>query len=293
MRLGMRRTVAVAVLALAAAVPTGVRAGPDEDGDTPGVRGALLGETGNGRGRANQPRPLPTAGAPRANRGTVAPATTAALTTLEANERLDSISKWLAAHDAKRVEDLKDDQLKGALALPHDAGAAAWLQRLFELAHEEAGKRGLTDDRFPTPAAPDPIPRTRAAMQLSQADLEVLARIVNGETWFDTPYEGKVAVASVVLNRVLSRSYPKTVAAVAHQPWQFSCYNADVRARLYNAAIRPESMKAAREAAAGADPVGGALFYYNPYLVKPSWARDRRFVKRIGDIPRNTHDFYR
>lgn len=128
---------------------------------------------------------------------------------------------------------------------------------------------------------------------LSQADLEVLARIVKGECPPDTPWEGKVAVAAVVLNRVERAGFPKTVRGVAHQPLQFSCYNRNVRQRLYNGPVPQWAFDAARAAARGEDPSRGATHYFNPYLVRPSWARNMRFIRRIGTTSTTTHDFYK
>lgn len=128
---------------------------------------------------------------------------------------------------------------------------------------------------------------------LSAADLEVLARIVKGECPPDVPWEGKVAVAAVVLNRVERPGYPKTVRGVAHQPLQFSCYNANVRNRLYYGPVPQWCFDAARAAARGEDPSGGATHYFNPYLVRPAWARDMRFIRRIGHDANTTHDFYK
>lgn len=131
----------------------------------------------------------------------------------------------------------------------------------------------------------------RAAV--TRYDLEILARIVNGECPHDTPFEGKVAVAAVVLNRVRSNRFPKSIPEVAHQKKQFSCYNPSRRARLYDAPVPPVAWEAARAAVEGQDPSGGCTHFFNPYLVQPGWARELEFVKRIGTAPRNTHAFYR
>jgi N-acetylmuramoyl-L-alanine amidase len=128
---------------------------------------------------------------------------------------------------------------------------------------------------------------------LSQADIEILARIVKGECPADTPREGKVAVAAVVLNRLERPGYPKTVRGVAHQPLQFSCYNIDVRHYLYNGPVPQWAYEAARAAAAGEDPSRGATHYFNPYLVRPSWANGMKFLRRIGTSANDTHDFYK
>lgn len=137
-------------------------------------------------------------------------------------------------------------------------------------------------------AAPDIRP-----LAISPDDLEVLARVVNGECPSDTPFEGKVAVAAVVLNRVRSKRFPTSIPLVAHQERQFSCYNPSNRARLYGAPIPPAAWEAARAAVDGLDPTGGCTHFFNPHLVEPGWARELEFVKRIGTAPRNTHAFYR
>jgi N-acetylmuramoyl-L-alanine amidase len=128
---------------------------------------------------------------------------------------------------------------------------------------------------------------------VSREHLEVLARIVKGEMPHDGCFEGKVAVAAVVLNRVRHPAFPKSIPGVAHQPLQFSCYNRDVRRRLYNGPIPEWAWEAARAAVNGRDPSNEATHYFNPYLVQPSWARTMRFLKRIGTESHTTHDFYR
>ncbi len=159
---------------------------------------------------------------------------------------------------------------------------AAFAVTLFDLGN------GTTNQ----PADPNVGVTTHTNQTVSQADLEVLARIIKGEASVCT-FEGKVAVGAVVLNRVAAPGFPGTIAGVAHQPWQFSCYNADVRDRLYWGPIPQSCWDAARAAVAGQDPSRGATFYFNPYLVLPSWASTMRFIVRIGQDSSDTHDFYK
>ncbi len=143
-------------------------------------------------------------------------------------------------------------------------------------------------------ASPGPgLARVVAPMDVPASHVEVLARIVKGECPPQMPFEGKVAVAAVVLNRVRSRYFPDTIPGVAHQPMQFSCYNPGERDRLYWGPIPQYAWDAARAALAGADPTDNCEFYFNPYLVQPSWADDLVFVRRIGDTSLTAHDFYR
>jgi len=128
-------------------------------------------------------------------------------------------------------------------------------------------------------------------MQASQAELEVLARICKGEA-LQCSFEGKVAVCAVVLNRVRSAHWPNSITGVAQQPKQFSCYNADQRSRLYYGTVPQECWEAARAVLQGRDPSMGADHYFNPHLVKPSWARGMKFLRSIGSKVTDQHDFY-
>lgn len=173
---------------------------------------------------------------------------------------------------------------RGRAYVVHEAGAdwvrvqldhrAAWVHRSLVTLQDLGG------------AARNP------ASSVSQADLEVLARIIKGEA-LQCSFEGKVAVAAVVLNRVRSARFPNTIRGVAHQPLQFSCYNPNVRNRLYWGPVPQSCWDAARAAVAGQDPSRGADHYFNPYLVQPSWRRTMTFLVRIGTNANDTHDFYR
>lgn len=145
----------------------------------------------------------------------------------------------------------------------------------------------------PAPAeVPATSARRHAPMRVAESEVEVLARIVKGECWFDTPFEGMVAVAATVLNRVRSPAWPNSISRVALQPSQFSCYNPDNRRHLYEGPIPESAWRAARAALAGEDPSEGATHYYNPYLVRPRWARGMHETTRLGSNKRNTHVFF-
>lgn len=215
-----------------------------------------------------------------------------AVCAVKTNDTLELVTAYLAKLLAKRIEDVSVEGLEKTVHLTPAEAKEPWRARLAQLAREELGRRGVTSDPFPSPAMPGE-PDPRPPMDVSADGLEIIARIVKGETWPGTPAEGEVAVASVILNRVRAKGFPDTIAGVAHQPLQFSCYNADVRAQLYWGPVRPSALDAAKKAAAGSDPVPGATHYFNPYLVKPAWAKKLKFVKRIGTTAKDTHDFYR
>ena len=58
-------------------------------------------------------------------------------------------------------------------------------------------------------------------VQTQAGDLELLAALIECEAGGE-PYEGKLAVGSVVLNRVASSHFPNSVVGVIYQSGQFS-----------------------------------------------------------------------
>ncbi|MNH81254.1 Spore cortex-lytic enzyme precursor [compost metagenome] len=112
---------------------------------------------------------------------------------------------------------------------------------------------------------------------LSENDLKIMANAVNGESRGE-PFEGQVAVAAVILNRVKSPSFPKTVSGVIFQPGAFTAV-ADGQIWLEP---NESSRKAVREALNGMDPSGGCLYYFNPETATSKWIWTRPQVKTIG-----------
>jgi N-acetylmuramoyl-L-alanine amidase len=99
----------------------------------------------------------------------------------------------------------------------------------------------------------------QAAVQFSEYDL--LARLVRAEAQGES-YEGKVAVASVVLNRVESNQFPDTITDVIYQSGQFS----PVSNGSLNKAADEASKQAAQAAVSNGSNVGNALYFYNPAI---------------------------
>jgi len=112
---------------------------------------------------------------------------------------------------------------------------------------------------------------------LSSNDLRIMANAVHGESRGE-PYVGQVAVAAVILNRVKSPSFPKTVNGVIFQPGAFTAV-ADGQIWLTPDAT---SQKAVRDALNGWDPTGGCIYYFNPATATSKWIWSRPQVKTIG-----------
>lgn len=58
-------------------------------------------------------------------------------------------------------------------------------------------------------------------ISVSKADIDTMAKLVYLEARGE-PYKGQVAVAEVIINRVLSKSFPNTVNGVVYQKYQFT-----------------------------------------------------------------------
>lgn len=66
----------------------------------------------------------------------------------------------------------------------------------------------------------DSIEDTTGAIGYSEADLKLMAAIIQAEADGE-PYEGKLAVGSVIMNRVMSSSFPNSLSEVIYQKNQF------------------------------------------------------------------------
>lgn len=120
---------------------------------------------------------------------------------------------------------------------------------------------------------------TVAQTQRSESDLQLLARAVNGEARGEI-YEGQVAVAAVILNRVKHPSFPNTISGVIYQPGAFTA----VSDGQINEPIAENSTvyKACRDAMNGWDPTYGAIYYFNPDTATNAWIWSRPLIIQIG-----------
>jgi N-acetylmuramoyl-L-alanine amidase len=111
----------------------------------------------------------------------------------------------------------------------------------------------------------------------SQNDIQLMANAVYGESRGE-PYTGQVAVASVILNRVSSSTFPNTVSGVIFEPGAFTAV-ADGQIWL---TPNENAKKAVVDAINGWDPTGEALYYFNPDTATSGWIWGRPQIKRIG-----------
>ncbi|EPD53191.1 spore cortex-lytic enzyme [Paenisporosarcina sp. FSL H8-0542] len=111
----------------------------------------------------------------------------------------------------------------------------------------------------------------------SEQDLQLMANAVYGESRGE-PYEGQVAVAAVILNRVEDPKFPNTVSGVIFQPRAFTAV-ADGQIWLTPNARAKEAVL---DALNGWDPTENALYYFNPDTATSDWIWSRPQIKTIG-----------
>lgn len=96
------------------------------------------------------------------------------------------------------------------------------------------------------------IAKAKARNNYSGSDLRLMSSIINCEAGIE-PYQGKIAVGIVVMNRIKSKSFPNTLEGVIYQSGQFSpVTNGSLRKRLaqYDAGrIRSKQWKSCISAA--------------------------------------------
>ncbi len=118
----------------------------------------------------------------------------------------------------------------------------------------------------------------RYRLSVSEDEMELLARAVYSEARGE-PFEGQVAIAAVIINRVLHPIFPDSISGVIFQPWQFTAVH-DGQFWLHP---NKQAYAASRAALEGWDPTNGAIYYYNPDTATSRWVFYRTVIVKIGN----------
>lgn len=117
---------------------------------------------------------------------------------------------------------------------------------------------------------------------ISASERDLLARLVMAESEGE-PYAGKVAVATVVLNRVDHKDFPNTVRGVINEVSNGYYAFTPVQNGRINRPADNESIRAVDEALAFRGQGSGSLFFYNPKIATNQWIATRTETVRIGN----------
>jgi N-acetylmuramoyl-L-alanine amidase len=118
----------------------------------------------------------------------------------------------------------------------------------------------------------------KEVISITSDELLLLSKLITGEARGES-YEGQVAVAAVVINRVKDPRFPKTIKDVIYQQNAFSV----VKDGSINMQPTENAYRAAEEAVYGLDPTNKAVYFWNPDIATCQWIRTLDPYMRIGN----------
>jgi N-acetylmuramoyl-L-alanine amidase len=117
---------------------------------------------------------------------------------------------------------------------------------------------------------------------VSSEERELLARLVHAEAQGE-PYAGKVAVATVVLNRVDHPDFPHSIKEVINEIGPSGHYAfSPVQNGMIDQAADQEAKDAVQEAIAFQGNSQGSIYFYNPEIATNHWIGTQTETIRIG-----------
>jgi spore germination cell wall hydrolase CwlJ-like protein len=124
--------------------------------------------------------------------------------------------------------------------------------------------------------------KTNDTKQKTEDELDLLARLITAEAQGE-PYETKVAVGAVVMNRVKSSQFPNTIKEVIYQNIDGYYQFTPVVNGWIDKPAHSDCVQAAKEVIAGKDPTNGALFFYSNRSTNP-WLLEKPIAFKSGNM---------
>ena len=187
---------------------------------------------------------------------------TAALQAEASEAAQNEIEEVQAAEEAARIE--AEAQAKAAAEEAAQLEAEAQAKTAAEEAarlEAEAQAKAAAEEAARLEAEAQQAALAAQTAAISTEELKLLANIIYCEAGSES-YVGKVAVGNVIMNRVKSASQPNTITEVVYAKGQFSpVRNGSLQRALSSDKADAACYQAAIEALAGAQPVGGKLFF--------------------------------
>ncbi len=175
-----------------------------------------------------------------------------------------------AEEDKSRVDQLISDTSKIVRQNEGDIEEAERQARAYEaeLKKQEENlevlKKKLAEEIALSKASANAVWRDISEVVFEPNDRYLLANLIYCEAGGE-PYEGQVAVGSVVMNRVLSPKFPNTISGVIYQSGQFSPVKSGRLALALSVnKATDKCYRAADEAMAGVTNVGNCVFFRTP-----------------------------
>lgn len=163
------------------------------------------------------------------------------------------------------------------------------IQKEAQIKEEQARKEAQAKNEAKSSKSSQPKDEAKVTyrneVDCTKDDLKLLVCLVHAEAG-NQSYEGKLAVANVVLNRVKSRNYPNTIKDVIYQSGQFSVSTSgslDKQLKKYedySSESQKLTIKAVKSALAGTNNIGSRL-HFNAYksAVKKGYDDNKGSIK--------------
>ena len=183
--------------------------------------------------------------------------------------------------------EVKDDKNIGFVARDH-VNLIVDFKKAISNKEEEEIRRLQEEEK----AKKETAVKYREESSYSQSDLKLLACLVHAEAG-NQSYEGKLAVANIVLNRVKSKSFPNNIRDVIYQKGQFTVASSGSLAKQldryenYSTESQRLTIKAAKEALTGANNIGSRL-YFHSYQA----AKRKGYDKKPSSVKLEDHLFW-
>lgn len=124
-----------------------------------------------------------------------------------------------------------------------------------------------------------PTVLSHKAVTYTEAEFNLLAKIVQVESGYEG-YEGQLAVANVILNRVKSNKFPATIKEVIYSGKQFPpAHNGLLDKSVPNKSV----LKATKDAMNGKNNIGDAVYFFNPKVTSGSFWSSLTTVADVGN----------
>lgn len=169
------------------------------------------------------------------------------------------VAEAKAREEATRIEDERrqEEEYQAYLKATEKAKEAA---------EKEAEKGNEGDSNVDVEEADDDESETEetsiANIEATQENIKLLATIIQCESG-NQPYEGQLAVGSVVVNRVRDPRFPNTIKEVIYQPYQFSPVSSGRFALYYGSEPWASCIQAAKEVIGGNITIDALFFRVN------------------------------
>lgn len=195
----------------------------------------------------------------------------AAEETADAEEPVDADEEEQNAEDFEEDTEATEEDVTEETSEEITTEEVVWEEETEEATTEEVIEEEETEEateetteEVNAPAIQETV--NRGAFSLSEEDITLIAAIVANEAGSE-PYEGQVAVANVVLNRLLSGYWGNTISGVVYAPNQFDVvYSAGFKSYVESGA-HGTSLQATLEAVSGTNNIGNRKSFRPTYFL--------------------------